>query len=146
MDPERLGAQGIALGAVLRAAADAVARSGGGVVDTPNQRLAVRQVGLGDDPSSLALAPLEGPGGAPLRLGDVTRVIAAPPPPIGDAVVNGRPGLMLIVEKQPWGNTLAITRGVETALAALAPALPDVEVDSHIFRPATFIDSRSTTW
>jgi hypothetical protein len=39
-------------------------------------------------------------------------------PPIGDAIINDRPGLLLIVEKQPDANTVAVTRGVEAALAA----------------------------
>jgi CzcA family heavy metal efflux pump len=141
VDPERLAASGIALGAVLRAAADAAAPAAGGFLDSPNQRMAVRQLSLEDDPEALARAPLAVPGGAPIRLGDLTQVVAAPPPAIGDAVVNGKPGLLLIVEKQAGSNTLAITRGVEAALAALAPGLPDVAVDSHIFRPATFIEA-----
>jgi Cu/Ag efflux pump CusA len=50
------------------------------------------------------------------------------------------PGILLIVEKQPWANTLQVTRGVESAMQQLAPALPDVDVDTRIFRPATFIE------
>ena len=53
---------------------------------------------------------------------------------IGDAVINDGPGLMLIVEKFPWGNTLAVTRGVEAALEAMKPGLPGVEIDTTIFR------------
>ena len=41
--------------------------------------------------------------------------------PIGDAVINSGPGLMLIVEKQLGANTLTVTRGVEQALQQ-APA------------------------
>jgi len=33
---------------------------------------------------------------------------------------------MLIVEKFPWGNTLAVTRGVEEALERMKPSLPGV--------------------
>ena len=62
------------------------------------------------------------------------------PPPIGDAVINDGPGLLLIVEKQPTGNTLDVTRNVELALESLRPGLKDVEIDSTIFRPATFIE------
>ena len=40
-------------------------------------------------------------GGAPLRLGDVADVVEGFPAPIGDAVINDGPGLLLIVEKQP---------------------------------------------
>ena len=71
---------------------------------------------------------------------DVADVVEGSPPPIGDGVINGGPGLLLIVEKQPEGNTLQVTRDVEAALAALKPALAGVDVDSTIFRPATFIE------
>ena len=47
---------------------------------------------------------------------------------------------MMIVEKLPWANTLEVTRGIEEALAALKPGLPGIEIDSTIFRPATFIE------
>ena len=62
------------------------------------------------------------------------------PPPIGDAVINDGPGLLLIVEKQPTGNTLEVTRNVEKALDALEPGLKGVDIDPTIFRPATFIE------
>src|SRR5205823_563302 len=44
VDPERLRAHGVTLDAVCRAAGDATLLVGGGFVDTPNQRLAVKQV------------------------------------------------------------------------------------------------------
>src|SRR5205807_3730124 len=62
------------------------------------------------------------------------------PPLIGDAVINDGPGLMLIVEKLPWANTLDVTRGVELALKDLQPGLSGVQVDPAIFRPADFIE------
>ncbi|MEJ7592807.1 MAG: efflux RND transporter permease subunit [Planctomycetaceae bacterium] len=44
VDPERLRAHQITLDTVLKSAADAVVLDAGGFVDTPNQRLAVRQL------------------------------------------------------------------------------------------------------
>ena len=64
--------------------------------------------------------------GAPLRIGDVATVVEGFPPPIGDAIINNGPGLLLIVEKQLGANTLQVTRGVEEALAQLKPALAGV--------------------
>jgi Putative silver efflux pump len=58
---------------------------------------------------------------------------------IGDAVVNDGPGLLLIVEKFPWGNTLEVTKGVEAAIDEMRPGLPGIDIDTTIFRPATFI-------
>ncbi len=60
---------------------------------------------------------------------------------VGDAVINGGPGLMLIVEKLPWANTLDVTKGVEEAIATMRPGLPGLDIDTTIFRPATFIES-----
>jgi Cu/Ag efflux pump CusA len=48
---------------------------------------------------------------------------------------------MLIVEKLPWGNTLEVTRGVEVALQEMRPGLPGIQIDSTIFRPATFVEA-----
>ncbi|HEV3024437.1 MAG TPA: efflux RND transporter permease subunit, partial [Pirellulales bacterium] len=140
VDPERLRAHALSLGAVERAAADAVMQAGGGFVDTPNQRLAVRQVTGVLTADDLAAAVVDFRKGAPLRLGDVAQVVEGFPAPIGDAVINDGPGLLLIVEKQPWGNTLDVTHKVEKALDDLRPGLTDVDVDPAIFRPATFIE------
>ena len=78
--------------------------------------------------------------GTPLRLSDVANVVWDTWPLFGDAVINDGPGLMLIVEKLPWANTLDVTRGVEAAINEMRPGLPDIEIDTTIFRPATFIE------
>ncbi len=140
VDPDQLRANGVTLDAITLAARDATAIDTGGFVDTPNQRLAVRHRAAVNDPLDLADAVVDFRGGAPVRLGEVATIGIGSPPPIGDAVINDGPGLLLIVEKHPWGNTLAVTRQVEAALESLKPALGDVHVDPTIFRPATFIE------
>lgn len=140
VDHERLQAHQVTLDAVLRAAGDAVVLDAGGFVDTPNQRLAVRQVPPVQEPEDLARTVVAYHQGAALRLGDVADVKVGSPPPIGDAIINDQPGLLLIVEKQPAANMLEVSRKVEAALELLKPGLKDVEIDSTIFRPATFIE------
>ncbi len=140
VDPARLQAHNVTLDAVLAASREATAVAAGGFIDTPNQRLAVSHLSPVKSAADLAAMPLVHREGATIRIGDVTDVTEGNPPPIGDAVIGTGPGLMLIVEKQPGANTLAVTRGVEAALASLQPGMPGVEVDSRIFRPATFIE------
>jgi CzcA family heavy metal efflux pump len=140
VDPARLRAHELTLEAVMRAAGDAVVVSGGGFVDSSNQRLAVRHVAPVIEAEDLARTVVDFRGGTPIRLGDVADVRIDHPAPIGDAVIDDVPGLLLIVEKQPWGNTLSVTRQVEAALEALKPGLKGLEIDSTIFRPATFIE------
>ncbi|MGH9036099.1 MAG: efflux RND transporter permease subunit, partial [Acidimicrobiia bacterium] len=84
--------------------------------------------------------PLQPDGTPPPRLGDVTTVVEDHQPLIGDAVVNDGKGLLLVVEKLPWANSVDVTREVESALAALQPGLEGVEFDPTIFRLASFID------
>ncbi len=139
IDPQRLRAAGVTLDAITRAAGDAAVISAGGFIDTPNLRLSVAQHALIATPEDLARTVVEFRNGAPIRLGDVAEVRIGHPAPIGDAVINDGPGILLIVEKQPWGNTLDVTKGVEKILAELKPGLPGVDLDSTIFRPATFI-------
>jgi CzcA family heavy metal efflux pump len=111
-----------------------------GFIDTPNQRLSMLHVQPVIDPEDVARVPIQVVNGKTVRLGDVANVVWDTWPLVGDAVINDGPGLMLIVEKLPWANTLEVTRGVEAALEELRPGLPGVEIDSKIFRPATYIE------
>jgi len=150
VDPDRLRANGVTLQDVVTSTRDAMSVTAGGFLEGPNQRMAVTHtspVKTAADLGLMALGarPTPAAGSAPMipavrRLMDVADVVEGSPPPIGDAVINGGPGLLLIVEKQPEGNTLQVTRDVEDALTALRPALAGVDVDSTIFRPATFIE------
>lgn len=140
VDPDRLRASGVTLAEVRAAAGDAVLVGGGGFVDTPNQRLAVQQTGTVQTAADLAQAIVKQAGEAPVRIGDVARVVDGFNAPIGNAIIDDGPGIMLIVEKQPTANTLELTRAVEAAFNELKPGLKDVKVDTTIFRPATFIE------
>ncbi len=99
----------------------------GGFVETPNQRLGIRNVQVITTPQQLADVPLARRGSQTLTLGDVARVLYDNPPLIGNAVVNAGPGLLLVVEKFPGANTLQVTSGIDNALAALAPGLPGIK-------------------
>ncbi|WP_034158099.1 efflux RND transporter permease subunit [Sphingomonas sp. ERG5] len=139
-DPDRLRAAGVTLNELRTAAGDAVLVGGGGFVDTPNQRIAVQQAGAVQNADDLARTVIKVAGGASIRVGDVARVVDGHAAPIGNAIIDDGPGIMLIVEKQPTGNTLELTRKVEAAIAELRPGLKDVWIDTTIFRPATFIE------
>lgn len=140
VDPEKLRGLGTSVDEITAAVQTALRPSAGGFVDTPNQRLAVvHEPGIAGK-AALDELVLRTRAGTTMRLKDVAVVEETFPPPIGDAVINGSVGLLLIVEKQPWGNTLDVTKRVEAALAELAPATPGIHYDPAIFRPATFVE------
>ncbi|MCB1093956.1 MAG: efflux RND transporter permease subunit [Verrucomicrobiae bacterium] len=140
VDPDRLLANGVTLDQVVTAAGDAATVSAGGFIDTPNQRLPVKHASSIQSPEDLGATVVKTVNGAPIRIGDVAEVVVGHPAPIGDAIINDQPGLLLIVEKQPWGNTLDVSLEVEKAMELLRPGLKDLEFDTTIFRPATFIE------
>jgi CzcA family heavy metal efflux pump len=151
VEPDRLRSERVSLDRVMQVTSDALDAGllrfsngavigTGGFVETPNQRLSVRHSQPIVSPSDLAQVPVAERDGRRLRIGDVAKVAYGPQPAIGDAVVNDGPGLLLVVEKFQGANTLEVTKGVEDALRDLRPGLPGIEVDSNIFRPASFIE------
>ena len=151
VDPDRLAKFNVTLDEIQEVVSDALdvgllryssgAHIGtGGFLETPNQRMSLRFVSTGVTPESLGRVPVETRDGKPLLLGDVVDIVWDAPGMVGDAIINDGPGLMLIVEKFPWGNTVSVTKGVEAALDAMRPGLQGVEIDTTIFRPASFVE------
>jgi CzcA family heavy metal efflux pump len=110
-----------------------------GYLNTGNQQVDVHAIQPIATPQQLAQVPISVQHGKVLSLGDVANVTWGYPPLIGDAVINGGPGLMLVVEKFPGANTLDVTKGIDKALSAMSPAMPGVQVNNQIFRQASFI-------
>ena len=151
-DPALMRADGVTLDELMATAADAVdttevryttgsAVGSLGFTETPAQRLDVADMQPIQVPAQVARVPLETGHGQLITIGQVAKVSWGYPVPTGDAVVDGGHGLMMVVEKFPGANTLQVTRGVEQALAALAPGLRGIEVDPAIFRQAAFIET-----
>ncbi len=151
VDPERLAKHNVTLDEVQEAVSDSLdvgllrysggAHIGtGGFVEMPNKRMALRFMQAGVTPETLAKVPVDTRKGVPLLLGQVADITWAAPGMVGDSIINDGPGLMLIVEKFPWGNTVDVTKGVEAALEAMKPGLPGIEIDTTIFRPATYVE------
>jgi CzcA family heavy metal efflux pump len=159
VDPHRLRDRDVSLQQVIRTAGNALEVSPlsfleastpgtGGWIDTLNQRLHIFHEQTITSAQQLAQVILEDGegnavfvGGEPLALGDVTEVVEDHQPLIGDALCSDGQCLLLVVEKFPGANTLEVTQGVDAALDAMLPGLPGMEIDTSIYRPATFIES-----
>ncbi len=150
VDPKKLSEHNLSLLQILETTGNALWVSSlsfleastpgtGGFIDTPQQRLGIWHLSPLVSAKDLARVPIE--GAENLHLGQVTTVVEDHQPLIGDAILDEKPGLLLVVEKFPGTNTLEVTRGVEDALKAMQPGLPGIKMDSSIFRPANFIES-----
>ena len=156
VDPARMRKQGVSLDQVISTTGDAMwtspltfveASSPGadGFIDMPNQRISVQHILPIKTAADLAKVPIEETK-KPLPLSSVATVVEDHPALRGDALLKqGEPGFILVVEKFPGANTLAVTRGVEAAMDELKPGLAGVTVDMTIFQPATYIETALRT-
>ena len=150
VEPARLRENGVTVQDVMDATSDALEAGlmshsdgafigTGGYIDTPNQRISIRNVLPINDVIDIGEVAIEGKDGRNIRIKDVAKLVEGHQPLAGDGVIYGGPGLLLIVEKFPWANTLQVTKGVDEALEHMRPGLPDLDIDPTIFRPATFV-------
>lgn len=116
----------------------------GGFVEDGKVRLSVRSLQSITDEKGLAQVVItrdEHRKGPTTRMSDIGEVKTTYMPMWGDGVVNDGPGILLVVQKFPDSNTLQVTEGIEQAMRELQPSLPGIQVDTTIFRPATFIET-----
>jgi Cu/Ag efflux pump CusA len=149
VDPERLLSKRVTLDQVIKTAGNAMWVSPlthleastpgtGGWIDTPTQRLTIQHTLPISTPDDLAQVTVEG---SSLALRDVANVVEGYPPMIGDALLNGEPGLLLVVEKLPHVDAREVVKGLDAALDTLRQGLPGVEIDSSIYRSTSFLET-----
>lgn len=139
--PDDLIRYQVGINDVLSAARKATGVRGAGFVDTPNQRVVLRTEGQALTPEALGQTVLTNEGGASVVLADVATVTAAPEPAISGALVDGKPGVLLMVGAQVGVDNRAVTTRLESALDELRPALDreGVSLRPDLFRPADFV-------
>ncbi len=143
VDPARLEAAGVSLDELFEATRRGTQITGGGYLETPTQRIVLQAQAPGASVAALAQSVIGTPGGVPLRIGDVAEVRDGAAPRFGDAIIGGKPGILVETSTQFGANTLEVTRALEHRLEALAPSLEQQGVKYHpaLLRPASFIES-----
>ncbi len=141
--PDLLIRYNLAIEDVLAAARRATGIRGAGFIENSNQRIVLQTTGQSVTAEQIAKTVLLHRNGANVLLSDVARVVDAPEPPIGAGLINGQPGMVLLVLAQYGTNTLEVTRKVEQALKELRPSLTSqgIVLYPDIFRPANFIQT-----
>jgi CzcA family heavy metal efflux pump len=143
IDPRKLAASGLALDDVLATAKRATELIGAGYLETATQRIVIQAQAPGATLEALSQAVVATHDGMPVRLGDVSVLREGAAPRFGDALIAGKPGVLIETSTQFGANTLEVTRALEDRLNALAPALAKQGVVYHpaLLRPASFIES-----
>jgi heavy-metal exporter, HME family len=116
--------------------------SGGGFVDQHGREFLIRNVGLTRKIEDLGNTVVAGRDHQPILLKQVARVDFAPRVKRGDAGYNGKPAVIISIQKQPAADTVALTHSIEAKLQDLQRTMPaGITVTNVQFRQATFIET-----
>ena len=142
LDNARLAAADLTASDVLTAARAATGVQGSGQIDLQSQRIPISTGLVGDPVQVVSQAVVTTRGETTIRIADVAQVRDGPAIAFGDAVIQGKPGVLLAISSQYGANTLEGTHALESALAEMLPRLKARGIDAYpaIHRPATFIE------
>ena len=116
--------------------------SGGGFVDQHGREYLIRNVGLTKKLADLENTVVVARDTQPILLRQVAAVDFAPRVKRGDAGYNGKPAVIVSVQKQPEADTVALTRNIEASLQSLQRTMSSgITVTNVQFRQATFIET-----
>jgi CzcA family heavy metal efflux pump len=124
-DPARLLAAGITVTDIL----DAIRRTN--LIDSPGLIESNHQLVLGlisgqvRTPEQIGQIVVKtSPAGVPLRLGDIARISPSVAPVYTIVTANGKPTVLLSVNRQPESNTLDVANEVHALVSEIRPTLP----------------------
>ena len=112
----------------------------GNFFDQYGSEVLIRNVGRAYTLEDLAGTVVANREGVPVLLSQIAQVKYGAALKRGDASINGKPAVILTVEKQPGASTVKLTDEIEKALVELEATLPpDVKLNPHIFQQKNFI-------
>jgi HME family heavy-metal exporter len=118
----------------------------GGFLELNGREYLIRNLGRTSQLDDLQNVALTAKNGQPILLRQIANVMFAPAIKRGDAGFEGKPAVILGIQKQPTADTITLTRSIETALAEMQKSLPaGMESPRVTFRQASFIEASITT-
>ncbi len=143
--PAQLQALGVEREKLETALRDFGANTSGGFLESQGREYLIRQMGRTSRIEDLQNVVVTVKNGQPILLKQLAEVKIAPALKRGDAGYNGKPAVILSVQKQPSADSVTVTREVERAMLELSKSLPQgVEAPQFLFKQADFIEHSVT--
>lgn len=141
VDPVKLAAFNITLDQVTQATQKANVNAPGGFFITPDTEKLIRGIGRIESIEDLKKSTITSRNGVPVRLQDVADVQIGAAIKRGDGSFNGKPAIIVMVNKQPLVDTPTVTRAVEKAMEEIKAGLPKNIQVTTTFRQDSYIES-----
>lgn len=141
VDPDKLKAYNVTLDDAVEAAEKSNVNAPGGFINTPDQELLVRGLGRVASIEQLGQSVVKASNSVPVLLNQVADVKIGAELKRGDGVVNGKPAIIVVVNKQPTADTPTTTSAIEAAMEEIKAGLPKDVKAEVTFRQEDFIEA-----
>ncbi len=122
------------------------ANTSGGFLELNGREYLIRNIGRTSRLEDLRDLAVTASNGQPILLRQISEVTFAAALKRGDAGFEGKPAVILGIQKQPTADTIGLTKSIEEALAGMKASLPEgMDAPRVTFRQASFIESSITT-
>ena len=138
--PERLAAYNLTLDEVVQALRESNQNASAGFYVEAGQEYLIQGQGRIVVLDDIAETVITVRDGQPVLIRHVAEVGIGAAPKRGVGSHNGKPAVVLGIQKQPGANTLELTDRLDRSLADIQAGLPaGMKIERHIFRQADFI-------
>lgn len=118
----------------------------GGFLELNGREYLIRNLGRTSRLEDLRTLSLPGRNGQLILLEQIAEVTFSPAIKRGDAGFEGKPAVILGIQKQPTADTIKVTRLIEAALVDMKQSLPaGMDSPKVTFRQASFIEASINT-
>ena len=114
----------------------------GGYIDLDKKEFLIRNIGQVKSEDDILNSVVGLHLGNPVLIKDIAEVKTGAQIKRGDGSVNGKPSVILSIQKQPGANTIDLTLRIDEALTELEKTFPKgVNLERELFKQAHFIDA-----
>jgi HME family heavy-metal exporter len=112
----------------------------GGFVNNAGSEVLIRNIARTTDINEISSTVVKGGNGVVVRLSQVADVKLGGGIKRGDGSFNGKPAVILSIEKQPTASTVTLTDDILEAIEEIQGTLPtDVKIHTDVFQQKSFI-------
>ena len=140
MDPEKLQQYDLSMSQIEHHLESTGLSTSGGFFERGGQEFVIRNSGSISSVEELNEVYIGDQYGIPLKVKNVGFSQEYFKPRIGDAGINGKSGIILSVQKQPFASTIELTDKVKAVCEEFQSRMPKVEVNLNLFQQARFVN------
>jgi Cu(I)/Ag(I) efflux system membrane protein CusA/SilA len=142
LSAEKIQKKQLSLDEIEKALSKISLNSTGGYIDINKKEYLIRNIGTIKSEDDILNSVVGLHLGLPVFVRDIATVKIGAQNKRGDGSVNGKPAVILSIQKQPGANTIELTEKLDAAFTDLQKALPNgVVLNRDLFKQSHFIEA-----